>query len=130
MVCMIGKNAVKLDIAHEYPKLHPVFNVSLLAKYFHPNTFDNRGMETGIKQRYYDDKMVVDWSKLKSVLDVKQVSKNKFQYLVTWKNTTVGEDTWISQDHLPSYLTSYFENFKQVFYENEDRNKRKRKAII
>jgi hypothetical protein len=26
---MVGENAVKLDITREYPKLHPVFNVSL-----------------------------------------------------------------------------------------------------
>jgi hypothetical protein len=34
---MVGENAVRLDIAKEYPKLHPVFNVSLVAKYHSPN---------------------------------------------------------------------------------------------
>jgi hypothetical protein len=36
---MVGENAVKLDIAREYPKLHPFFNVSLLAKYHATSQF-------------------------------------------------------------------------------------------
>jgi len=72
---MIGNNAVKLAIVHEYPKLHPVFNVVLKFKYFHPNLFAGRSTEEGIKMKYYKDSMVLDWSKLKSVLDVKQMAK-------------------------------------------------------
>jgi hypothetical protein len=34
---MVGENAVFLDITREYPKIHPVFNVSLLAKYHPPS---------------------------------------------------------------------------------------------
>ena len=35
---MVGPNAVRLNIKQEYPLLHPVFNVSLLTKYFPPNS--------------------------------------------------------------------------------------------
>jgi hypothetical protein len=34
---MIGKNAVELALDKDYPKLHPVFNVSLIVPYVGPN---------------------------------------------------------------------------------------------
>jgi transposase InsO family protein len=35
---MVGRNAVQLDIGKDYPRLHPVFNVSLVVKYYSPNS--------------------------------------------------------------------------------------------
>ncbi|MBW0532279.1 hypothetical protein O181_071994 [Austropuccinia psidii MF-1] len=34
---MVGCNAVKLRISHVYPKLHPVFNISLVSRYRDPS---------------------------------------------------------------------------------------------
>ncbi|KNZ60733.1 uncharacterized protein VP01_1508g2 [Puccinia sorghi] len=86
--------------------------------------------EEGIKQNCYDDKMILDWSKLYSRLDAKQLTRNKYKFSVTWKNVTVGEDTWISQEHLPTYLQSYFNNFKAVFELNEDVSRKRKQNMI
>ncbi|MBW0534323.1 hypothetical protein O181_074038 [Austropuccinia psidii MF-1] len=34
---MVGRNAVRLQISHVYPKLHPVFNISLVSRYRDPS---------------------------------------------------------------------------------------------
>ncbi|OAV93777.1 hypothetical protein PTTG_27223 [Puccinia triticina 1-1 BBBD Race 1] len=66
---MVGTDAVELDIKKEYPKLHPVFNVSLIVRYVHPNSVLDRGVVDGIKDKYYKDEEVVDWSLMKAILD-------------------------------------------------------------
>ncbi|KNZ45666.1 hypothetical protein VP01_792g5 [Puccinia sorghi] len=66
------------------------YNVALLAEYFHPYNFVNRTAEQ-------------DWSRLKSVLNLKQITKNKHHFFVTWRNTNVGEDIWIAElEHVRS----------------------------
>jgi hypothetical protein len=66
---MVGENAVRLDIAHEYSKLHPVFNVSLVAKYHAPSQFASQGTLQGIKDTFHDSGLIVNWSKLHQILD-------------------------------------------------------------
>jgi hypothetical protein len=80
---MLGSNAVELDIHHQYPKLHPVFNVSLIVKYFPPNSLVDRGFSTDLKDKYYNEEQVVEWKKLKSVLDFRELRKGSFDYLVS-----------------------------------------------
>jgi hypothetical protein len=129
---MVGENVVWLDIAREYPKLHPVFNVSLLAKYRSPNQVAGRGMLEGIKEGYYDSGMVVDWSKLCQILDARLVTskarKGKFEFLLCWRNSTPGEDTWVLADHIPVYFQSYTQQFllqwRQVQEMRKKRNNR------
>ncbi|KAH9460141.1 hypothetical protein Pst134EB_033351 [Puccinia striiformis f. sp. tritici] len=109
---MVGKNAVSLLISKEFPKLHPVFNVGLVVRYVSPNSLIDRGTVEGIKERYYHEGEIVDWSRLKAILDVRMVRKNKFEYLLSWTDATVGDDTWVAEEHLPARLTSYLEAFK------------------
>ncbi|KAH9457475.1 hypothetical protein Pst134EA_033061 [Puccinia striiformis f. sp. tritici] len=109
---MIGKNAVSLLISKEFPKLHPVFNIGLVVPYWGPNSLINRGTVEGIKEHYYDSSEIVDWSRLKSILDVRAVRKDKFEYLLSWAESTVGDDTWVSEEHLPARLDRYLEAFK------------------
>jgi hypothetical protein len=98
---MVGKNAVRLYINKDYPTLHPVFNVSLTVKYYGPNTLINRGIQEEIKAKCYKDGDIVDWSKLKAILDVRMVKKDKYEYLILWTGSTVGNDTWVAQNHIP-----------------------------
>ncbi|KAH9466898.1 hypothetical protein Pst134EB_033244 [Puccinia striiformis f. sp. tritici] len=109
---MVGKNAVSLLIANEYPKLHPVFNVGLVVKYMGPNSLIDRGTVGGIKENYYRGGEVVDWTRLKSVLDVRMVRKGKCEFLLSWTDATVGDDTWVAEEHLPARLGNYLEAFK------------------
>jgi hypothetical protein len=101
---MVGTNAVRLDIKQEYPLLHPVFNVSLLTKYFPPNSLMERGIVDGIKDNYYNFVIILDWSKLSAVLDVQSKKKGKYEYLVSWTDSTPGEYTWISKSHFPDRI--------------------------
>jgi hypothetical protein len=46
---MVGKNAERLDISKDYPRLHPVFNVLLVVKYHSPNSLlQMRGLKKNI----------------------------------------------------------------------------------
>jgi hypothetical protein len=113
VIKMVGTNAVELDIKREYPRLHPVFNVSLIVKYFSPNSLLDRGLSDNSKGKYYTDNQVVDWKKLKSVLDFRELRKGIFDYLISWQGATVGDDTWVSHSHFPASLTSYLNNFRE-----------------
>jgi hypothetical protein len=127
---MVGANAVRLEIGKDYPRLHPVFNLSLVVKYFGPNSILQQGTQEGIKNKYYEDKDVVDWSKLNQVLDVRKYRKNKYEYLLLWQNSTVANDTWVSQDHIPERLTGYLTHFGTLHEEiyNKQQGKKKRKT--
>jgi hypothetical protein len=124
---MVGANAVKVDIKRKYPKLHPVFNVSLLTRYIHPDSIVDRGLNTGIKEQYYDKGSIVDWSKLKAILDVRAKKKGRFEYLISWQNSIAGEDTWIADQHMPVGLRSYLEQFC-LTHEKEYKKKKKGKT--
>ena len=111
---MVGRNVVCLDLGKEYPKLHPVFNVSLITKYHPPNQIAERGHNSGIREEYYSTGKIIDWSLLHSVLDFRSRQKGKFEFLLRWKNAGPGEDTWVSQQHIPYYLRSYMTNFREL----------------
>jgi hypothetical protein len=131
VVEMVGKNTVRLDIEKDFPQLHPVFNVSLTVKYHDPNSLIDRGRNTGIKERYFRQNDVVDWLKLKQVLDVRQVKK-KYEYLLLWKNVTVGDDTWVAENHIPDRLTSYLIQFRKMhkeLYEKTTKKNSKNKKV-
>jgi hypothetical protein len=112
---MVGKNAVWLDSTREYPKLHPVFNVSLLARYQPPSQIADRRVVEGVKNSYYDSGRVVDWSKLYQILDACPVKgrtrKGKFKFLLRWRNSTPGEDTWVLEDHIPANFKNILQNY-------------------
>jgi hypothetical protein len=126
---MVGENAVKLDITREYPKLHPVFNVSLLVKYSSPSQLPGRGVLEGVKQTYYDSGRIVDWSKLQHILDARPLRgksrKGKFEYLLRWRNATPGEDTWVLEDHIPVYFHRYLQQFLFEWTKEQDYKKKK-----
>ncbi|KAH9469562.1 hypothetical protein Pst134EA_006855 [Puccinia striiformis f. sp. tritici] len=96
----------------EYPKLHPVFNVGLVVKYMGPNSLIQRGTTEGIKDNHYHGGQVVDWTRLKAVLDLRLVKKDKFEFLLSWADATVGDDTWVAEEHIPARLHGYLEAFK------------------
>jgi hypothetical protein len=50
---MVGKNAVELLIQKDYPKLHPVFNFSLVVPYVAPNSLVDRELQDDIRKKYY-----------------------------------------------------------------------------
>ncbi|PLW43290.1 hypothetical protein PCANC_17392 [Puccinia coronata f. sp. avenae] len=66
---MVGQNAVELDIQQEYPKLHPVFNVSLIVKYVGSNSLVDQLVKDDLKEKYYRSEDLVDWSLMDKVLD-------------------------------------------------------------
>ena len=128
---MVGRNEVELNIQHEYPKLHPVFNVALVVRYYSPNSLIGRGTtDQGIKQKYYDENKILDCAQLKAVLDVKQLTKYNRQFLLTWKNTTVGEYIGVSEEQIPASLQSSVKNYARTHKENKEGKLTKRRKRI
>lgn len=108
---VVGSNAVRVDIGHEYPRLYPVFNVSLIVCYKNPGEFGRPFLNDGIKERYHLDHQVVDWSKLGTVLDARRQGGHR-EYLLRWLQSTPGKDTWVREDHIPSSPHGYLESFR------------------
>jgi hypothetical protein len=117
VVKMVGKNAIELDIEKEYPRLHPVFNVSLILRYINPNIVVGRNVLEGIKDKYYKDEEVVDWKLMKSILDAREYKKGKYEILVSWEGSTVANDTWIAEEHFPESMKKYLSTFKDLHAE-------------
>ena len=103
---MVGKNMVRLEIDKEYPKLHPLYNISLVVKYIGPNSLLDQGIKEWIKEKYYKDIEVVDWSKLKAVLYFWQVKKEKFEYELSWKGSMFVDDTWVAVQYIPARISN------------------------
>jgi hypothetical protein len=64
------------------------------------------------------------------VLDVRQIKKDKFEYMLSWRNATVGDDTWVSQDHIPDRLTSYLTTFRKLHQELYKKTKKKQTKAL
>jgi hypothetical protein len=77
----------------------------------------NRGVDNNIKKKYYQDGDVVDWSQMKSILDAQSVRKGKYEFLVTWNNSTTANDVWIIEDHFPTLMKHYLETFQKLHEE-------------
>ena len=101
---MIGTNAVELDIARDYPILHPVFNLSLIVWYVGKNSNMDCVTNEGIKEKYYQDIEVVDWKLISSVLDAQLLQNGKYEFLLSWKDVTLANDTGIAEDHFPEAM--------------------------
>jgi hypothetical protein len=126
---MIGKNAVELDLKREYPKLHPVFNLSLVVPYVGPNELINRGVDNKLKEKFYRMEEVVDWSLMENVLDAQEIKKGKYEYLVGWKNLTIGNQVWIADDHFSEGKQNYLLTFRKTHAELFGDVKKKKKKL-
>jgi hypothetical protein len=91
-----------------------VFLAVLTVKYYGPNSVIDRGIQDNVKEKYYSNGDIVDWSKLKAVLDVRTVKKDKYEYLISWTGLTVGNDTWVAQNHIPGRLDDYLKQFRET----------------
>jgi uncharacterized protein YfaT (DUF1175 family) len=45
------------------------------------------------------------------ILDARTLRKGKYQFLVTWKDATVANDTWIAEEHFPEFMRTYLQKF-------------------
>jgi hypothetical protein len=84
----------------------------------------DRGINVQIKESYYRNDQVVDWNNLKAVLDVRKVKKKKYEYLLSWQNSTVGNDTWVAEQHIPLCLKSYVEQFRKTHEQLYEKTKK------
>ena len=114
---MVGANAVELDIVKEYPKLHPVFNFSLIVRYVGKNSKVDRGKNEGIKDKYYRDDEIVNWKLMNAGSDAPLIRKGKYQFLVSWKDATVANDTWIAEENFPEGMKGYLAKFRETHQE-------------
>jgi hypothetical protein len=69
VIKMVGKIFIELDLKREYPKLHPVFNLSLIVPYVGPNELVNQGVKDKLKEKFYRTEEVVNWEMMDGVLD-------------------------------------------------------------
>jgi hypothetical protein len=51
--------------------------------------------------------------------------KGKYKYLVSWTNSTAGENTWIAEAHFPDRICSYLEQFRLRHAKEYGKNKKK-----
>ncbi|OAV89180.1 hypothetical protein PTTG_28774 [Puccinia triticina 1-1 BBBD Race 1] len=90
VVKMIGLNAVMLDFVA------------------------GRSINMGMKDDYYTNSQIVNWSNIRAILDVQDAKKGKFDYLISWKGSTPGKNTWVSENHIPVSANSYLQTFRKV----------------
>ncbi|KAA1111711.1 hypothetical protein PGT21_009458 [Puccinia graminis f. sp. tritici] len=91
---MVGENAVRLDIANQYPKLHPVFNVTLLTPYKDPSAHHLRSSPVQPDIHTVPISQV-KWELFEQVLDHRTPYKGTEEYLLRWKSATPAQDRWV-----------------------------------
>lgn len=101
VVARKGSSAYHLRLPRTLSRLHPVFNVSLLEPYRGPSN------ETA--------PMLVDLDgdatpEVTSVLDSRKMGR-RYDYLVSWKDLPVSENSWVPHSDLPSTLDEVLERF-------------------
>jgi hypothetical protein len=101
VIKMIGENAVHLDIKSHYPKLHPVFNISLLTPYKEPTSTSFRTDTIPHPNNHTCPVAKIDWKFFEEVLAHRSRQKGSNEYLCHWKNSTPFHDRWIHLKHIP-----------------------------
>jgi transposase InsO family protein len=107
---MVGSSAVKLDILESYPKLHPVFNLSLVTPYKDP--FANRFRSTAVNPAVHDVSLdKIDWTLFSEVLDHRTPQKGTEEYMIRWKHSTPAQDRWLRLQQIPRHLHTHLLSF-------------------
>ena len=101
IVARKGRSAYHLRLPHTLSRLHPVFNVSLLKPYRGPLD------ETTPACVVLDGNSTPEFA---LVLDSRKVGR-RYEYLLSWKNLPVSENSWVPHSDLPSTLDELLERF-------------------
>jgi hypothetical protein len=101
VIRMVGENAVHLDIKEHYPKVHPVFNVSLLTPYKEPSANPFRREEPRHPDNHIAPISNIDWNFFGEVLAHRSKRKGSDEYLIRWKNSTPSHDRWLLLKNIP-----------------------------
>jgi transposase InsO family protein len=110
VVEMVGENAARLDIAEHYPKIHPVFNVSLLTAYKDPSAHPLRSLpfQSDIHSVPIEQ---INWDLFEEVLDHRTPYKGTEEYLLRWKCSTPAHNRWIPLSLIPRALHHHLISF-------------------
>ena len=41
---------------------------------------------------------------MEEILDARSVKKGRWEYLISWKDEGVVEDTWVAEHHIPLFM--------------------------
>jgi hypothetical protein len=63
------------------------------------------------------------------ILDAQEMKKGKYEYLVSWKNSTVSNQVWIAEEHFPTQKQGYLEAFRVAHAELFGEVKKKKKKL-
>jgi hypothetical protein len=69
---------------------------------------------------------------MNAILDARSLRKGKWDFLVSWHNSTVANDIWIAEENLPETKKAYLIKFRELHAELFQSKKKKngKKASI
>ncbi|MBW0482728.1 hypothetical protein O181_022443 [Austropuccinia psidii MF-1] len=100
---LIGKNAVEVKLREEFPRKHPVFQVSLVKPYFQTEEekFPSRKKHPTPPEIVEVEDSPGPVKKIIKAKDIRLNGKDKRQYLVRFKNQTADKEKWLAEDAKP-----------------------------
>jgi len=49
-------------------------------------------------------------------LDFRSVGKGKYEFLLSWKGSSVANDTWVAESRIPDSVKAHLETFKLLHH--------------
>lgn len=116
--CMVGKNAVRLILSDECPRLNPVSNVSLVMPYFHE---DFPGNEKPKADKILDKEalhFLVNWVAVELILDHRR-NNTIHEYLLRAAVHSGNEDNfWVPLQDISRALDPFIHQYHEIHWDH------------
>ncbi|KNE91119.1 hypothetical protein PSTG_15471, partial [Puccinia striiformis f. sp. tritici PST-78] len=118
---IIGPAAYRITLSPEFKRLHPVFHTSLLVPFIDPKSFPGRRGPSVPRGQIVPSSRELDASDIDSIIGHRQLPLQAgamtHEYLVTWRNGSTADNSWVKGALLAVSLHPYLEQF-HTLYEN------------
>lgn len=112
VVCMVGKNAVRLALSPEYARVHPVFNVSLVMPVIRDDIEIGGELLYETQPLTREEFSIAIWLSVDVILD-HRVSEGQHKYLLQTESMGIN-NTWVSMGHISRGLDEFIQAFHEI----------------
>ncbi|KAH9448812.1 hypothetical protein Pst134EA_033170 [Puccinia striiformis f. sp. tritici] len=116
---IIGPAAYRLLLPPELKRLHPVFHTSLLLPFIDPKSFPGRKGPSIPRGPVISSTRILDASDIESIIGYRKLPANstemRHEYLVTWRNGTTADNSWVKGGLIDLSLHPYLLQFHDSF---------------
>jgi hypothetical protein len=111
----IGKEAFRLSLPPDMKRIHPVFHSSLLVPFVDPKSYPGRRVPTSSLGRHLTSHRDIDENDVEAIIGYRKMGSKKHEYLVSWRNGSAADNSWVKGGHFAETIHPYLERFHDNF---------------